>query len=415
MAKLHAHETSAGEWTRAVRGGGEPDPATGAVVTPIIQSATYHQPRVGEHRGHTYSRASNPTVSALERCLGQIEHAPPGVCFASGLAAETALFLALLKSGDHVVVGDVVYGGTVRLLRQVLGGLGVQSTFVDLSSPGALAGAIRKDTRLIFVETPANPTLKLTDIRAAASIARAAGVLLAVDNTFLTPVIQKPLDLGADISLYSTTKLIEGHNSTIGGAIVSRDEALLERLRFIRKSVGSIQAPHDAWLTLRGVRTLPLRVRQQSESALRIARWLERREGVSRVIFPGLDSFPQRDLAARQHATAHGELHGNVVSFEVEGGVSRAVRMLNNLSLCLLAESLGAVETLVTHPLTMTHGDVPREERERIGITDGLIRLSVGLEDPADIERDIDRAIELALADETPALAGAKEVAHAGR
>lgn len=375
--------------TIALHGGGEADPSTGAIVAPICQSTTYVQAAVGRDKGHTYSRASNPTVCALERALGALEGAPPAVAFSTGLAAETALFLSLLHAGDHVVIGDAVYGGTVRLAREVLSGLGIESTFVDSSRPEAVERAIRPETGLVFVETPANPTLKLTDIRTIAGVARRAKVPLAVDNTFLTPALLRPLDLGADVALLSTTKFIEGHNTTVGGSIASRDERLLERLRFIRKSVGSIQTPFAAWLTLRGLKTLPLRMRRHSESALRIAEWLEAHDEVERVAYPGLASFPQRELAGRQH----GELHGGVIAFEVRGGAERAVKVMNTLRRCSLAESLGAVETLVTHPVSMTHGDVPREQREAAGIGEGLIRLSVGLEEPEDIIADLGRAL----------------------
>lgn len=375
--------------TRAARAGGEPDPATGAVVAPIVQSTTFRQPGIGKDLGFTYSRAQNPTVAALERCLGALEHAEPAVAFASGLAAETALFLALCEQGDHVVVSDVVYGGTVRLLRQLLARLGIASTFVDATDLEATREAIGERTKLLFVETPANPTLKLCDLRALASLAAEKGIPLAVDNTFLTSAVQRPLDLGASISLYSTTKLVEGHNGAIGGAVVAADAGLLERLRWVRKSVGSIQAPHDAWLTLRGARTLPLRVKQQSENALVVARWLAARREVAAVHYPGLPTFPQRELARRQH----GDLHGNVIAFELEGGEAAARAFAEGLELCLLAESLGSVETLVTHPASMTHGDVPKHERERLGIRDGLVRLSVGLEEPQDLLVDLDRAL----------------------
>lgn len=384
--------------TLAVRGGWSPDPVTGAVVTPIVQSATYAQDEVGSHRGHTYSRASNPTVEALERGLAALEGAPGSVAFSSGLSAVSTLFLATLRSGDEVVVSDVVYGGTVRLLRQVLADLGVTARFVDTSDLGAVAAALNERTRLVFIETPANPTLKLTDVAAVSSLAAKAGALVAVDNTFLTPVVLRPLDLGADVSLYSTTKLIEGHNATIGGAITARDPALVDRLRFIRKSLGTIQSPFEAWLTLRGLKTLPLRVREQSRSAQVVARFLERHPGVERVHYPGLASFPQAELARRQHRAWQRDecWHGQVVSFEVVGGAEAGVRFINALRLCTLAESLGAVETLVTHPVSMTHGDVPREQRLATGITDGLVRLSVGLEDAVDIIEDLDRALGVA-------------------
>jgi cystathionine beta-lyase/cystathionine gamma-synthase len=393
--------------TRAARAGGEPDPTTGAITPPIVQSTTYRQPGIGRHLGYTYSRADNPTVAALERCLGALEAAPPAVAFASGLAAETALFLACCGQGDHVVVSDVVYGGTVRLLRGVLARLGIAATFVDATDLAATAAAIGDRTRLLFVETPANPTLRLCDVRALADLARTRGVPLAVDNTFLTAAVQRPLDLGAAVSLCSTTKLVEGHNGAIGGAVVTRDPALLERLRWLRKSTGAIQSPHDAWLTLRGARTLPLRAAQQGRNALAVAEWLQRRREVAAVHYPGLDDFPQRELARRQH----GELHGNVLACELRGGAAAAHAFAERLELCLLAESLGSVETLVTHPASMTHGDVPAAERARLGIADALVRLSIGLEDPADLFADLDQALRAAAA----AAAAAPTAQEAGR
>jgi cystathionine beta-lyase/cystathionine gamma-synthase len=374
--------------TTAVRGGVSPDPATGAVLTPIYQSTTYHQQAVGVHKGFTYSRAANPTVSALESALGALEDTPPAVCFATGMAAIATLFLATLKSGDHVVVSDVVYGGTVRLFQQVLSNFDVEASFVDTSDPSAVEQAIKANTRLVFIETPANPTLKLTDIAAIARIAHAAGIKLAVDNTFLTPVLQRPLELGADITLLSTTKYIEGHNSTVGGSIASRDEVLLERLRLIRKTLGCIQSPQESWLTLRGLKTLPLRLQQHCSSAQKIAEWLEQHPKVARVHFPGLASFPQAALAQEQQA-----LPGGIIAFELKGGADAGIQLMNTVKLCILAENLGAAETLITHPVSMTHGDVPREIRERTGITDGLVRLSVGLENPADIIADLENAL----------------------
>ena len=374
--------------TTAVRGGVSPDPATGAVLTPIYQSTTYHQEAVGVHKGFTYSRAANPTVSALESALGALEDTPPAVCFATGMAAIATLFLATLKSGDHVVVSDVVYGGTVRLFQQVLSNFDVEASFVDTSDPTAVEQAIKANTRLVFIETPANPTLKLTDIAAIARIAHAAGIKLAVDNTFLTPVLQRPLELGADITLLSTTKYIEGHNSTVGGSIATRDEVLLERLRLIRKTLGCIQSPQESWLTLRGLKTLPLRLQQHCSSAQKIAEWLEQHPKVARVHFPGLASFPQAALAQEQQA-----LPGGIIAFELKGGADAGIQLMNTVKLCILAENLGAAETLITHPVSMTHGDVPREIRERTGITDGLVRLSVGLENPADIIADLENAL----------------------
>lgn len=375
--------------TRSIHAGRRPDPLTGAVVPPLYQSTTFAQAAVGADKGFTYSRAANPTVSALEEALGAVEDAPPCVAFASGLAATTTLFLTLLKSGDDVVVSDVVYGGTSRLLRRVLSGLGIRASFVDAAEPGNVGSAIGERTRLVFIETPGNPTLKLADIAAIARITKGAGVPLAVDNTFLTPVLQRPLELGADISLYSTTKHIEGHNSTIGGAITSRDGALLERLRFVRKTLGCIQSPFESWLTLRGLTTLPLRIRQHSENALVVARWLEAHPRVTRVNYPGLESFPQHELAIRQQKG-----FGGLLSFELEGTAADAAKVMGAVRVCTLAESLGAVETLITHPATMTHADVPAAERAALGISDGLIRLSVGLEDAPDIIADLERAID---------------------
>ncbi len=388
--------------TLAIHGGLHPDPATGALLTPIYQSTTYVQEAVGSHKGFTYSRAANPTVEALEHALGALENAPPAVCFSTGMAAISALFISLLQAGDHVVLSDVVYGGTVRLFRQVLERLGINATFVDSSRLDLVRTAIQAETRLVFIESPGNPTLKLADIAAIAKITRAAGIRLAVDNTFLTPALQRPLDLGADISVLSTTKYVEGHNSTLGGSLGARDNEVLERFRLIRKTLGSIQSPLDAWLTLRGLKTLPMRMQSHSANALSIARWLEQRQEVERVLYPGLDSFPQKQLAGSQQTAP-----GGMIAFEVRGGITAGVAVMNSVKLCSLAENLGAVETLITHPASMTHGDMPREEREAIGISEGLIRLSVGLENPADIIADLDHALS--------APANGQEISTSGR
>lgn len=386
---------------------GRPEGQGQAVVGGIVQSTSFIQREVGEKVEYAYSRCSNPTVTELEVALGALENAPAAVAFSTGLAAETALFLTLLKAGDHVVVGETIYGGTIRLVQQILSRLGIEHTFVDTTEAVNVAKAIRPQTRLVFIETPANPTLELTDIAAVARVCKAAGVALAVDNTFLTAVIQKPLELGADICVYSTTKHIEGHSSALGGAVVSRDEGFLERLRFVRKSTGAIQTPLNAWLTTRGVRTLPLRVKQHAVSALHVARWLQAHEGITKVNYPGLKSHPQHELANRQHI---GCLHGGVISFELSGGVPAAKRFLKSLSLITLAEHVGSIESIVTHPATMTHGDVPREQREAAGISDGLVRLSVGLEDPAEIVADLELALKAAASVEVEeeALVGVK-------
>jgi cystathionine gamma-lyase len=381
-----------GEATIAIHGGRAPDPTTGAILTPIYQSTTYVQQAVGVHKGFTYSRAANPTVDALERALGAVEKTPPAVCFATGMAAITTLFLSLLKSGDHAVISDVVYGGTVRLFQQLLGGLGIEYTFVDASRPELVEQAVRPRTKIIFVETPGNPTLKLCDVAAIAEIAQRHEIKLAVDNTFLTPVLQPVLELGADISVLSTTKYIEGHNSTVGGSLATRDENLLERFRLIRKTTGCIQSPQEAWLTLRGLKTLPARMKLHCENAFTVAQWLESHPAVDRVHYPGLASFPQRALAERQH----GPQHGGMLAFEIKASSEAAIALMNSVKLCSLAENLGAVETLITHPVSMTHADVPVAKRQEIGITDGLIRLSVGLEAPEDIIADLDQALAVA-------------------
>ncbi len=377
--------------TLALHAGTAPDPATGAILTPIYQSTTFVQEAVGVHKGFTYSRSGNPTVTALERRLAALEGAEHASCFATGLAATTALALAFLKAGDRVVVSDVAYGGTIRLFGQILPPFGVQADFVDTSDPARLAEALRLPTRLVFLETPANPTLKLTDIAEAARLAHAAGVLVAVDNTILTPVLQRPFELGADIVLHSTTKYIDGHNATVGGALVTRDGEIHERLTFLRNAIGAIQSPFNAWLTLQGVKTLPLRMERHCENALRVARFLEDHPRVTRVCYPGLESFPQREIARRQHCV--GGAGGALLAFEVEGGTPAGIRVLNNTRLCALAENLGSAETLITHPASMTHAAVPVEQRLATGITDGLVRLSVGLERPEDLIDDLRRAL----------------------
>jgi cystathionine beta-lyase/cystathionine gamma-synthase len=366
---------------------------SGALVGALTQSTTFHQSEVGGSAAYAYSRVSNPTVTEEEIVLGALEDAPPAVAFGTGLGAETALFLALLRAGDHAVIGEAVYGGTVRLFRQVLNELGITSTFVDTSEAKNVEQAITPRTKLVFIETPANPTLKLTDIGAIAAITREKGIPLAVDNTFLTPVLQRPLDLGADISVISTTKLVEGHSAACGGAIVSRDAKLIERVRWIRKCTGGIQAPFNAWLTTRGIKTLPLRVKEQSRNAQRIAEWLATNPYVSAVNYPGLPGFPQAALARRQHLNG---LHGSVISFEVVGGVAGGKGVLEGTRVCSLVEHVGSVETLLTHPATMTHADVPAEQRRAAGISDGLIRLSVGLEEPEIIIADLERALRTA-------------------
>ena len=376
--------------TLALHAGAFADPSTGALLTPIYQTTTYRQEAVGKDKGFTYSRSANPTVSALERRLAALEGAEHCTCYATGLAATTVLCLALLKSGDHVVASQAVYGGTVRLLQQVLGPFGVTAEFVDTADETLLRQAVaKKRTRFVFIETPANPTLKLTDIQLAAQIAHEAGSLLVVDNTLLTPALQRPFDLSADVVLHSTTKFIEGHNATVGGALITRNQQLHEQFSFTRNAIGAIQSPFPAWLTLQGVKTVGLRMSQHSANALEIARFLEGHPRVTRLLYPGLESFPQFELAARQQTAG-----GALIAFEVDGGVAAGIRLMNSLRLCALAENLGSAETLVTHPASMTHADVPPAQRQAAGITDGLVRLSVGLEDPLDVIRDLAQALD---------------------
>ena len=375
--------------TLALHAGTTTDPVTGAMLTPIYQTTTYRQEAVGKDRGFKYSRSGNPTVSALERRLAAIEGAEFATCYSTGLAATTALFLALLKSGDRVVSSQAVYGGTVRLLRQTLAPFGVQAEFVDTSNADAFAKGLQKPTRLVFIETPANPTLKLTDVDLAFRLAKKAGALLVVDNTLLTPALQRPFDFGADIVLHSTTKFIEGHNATVGGALITRDASLHDQFLFTRNTIGTIQSPFAAWLTLQGVKTLPLRMARHCENAGRIAGFLESHPRITRLAYPGLDSFAQFELARRQQSAG-----GALIAFEVEGGVQAGVHLMNSVRLCALAENLGAAETIITHPVSMTHGAVPPEQRAAAGITDGLVRLSVGLENPDDIIADLEQALD---------------------
>lgn len=375
--------------TLALHSGTRPDPTTGAMLTPIYQTTTYAQRAVGQDQGFTYSRSANPTVSALERRLAALEGAEFCTCYATGLAATTALCLALLQSGDRAVVSQAVYGGTVRLFKQILAQFGVEADFIDTSDEAALAQAFRVPARFLFIETPANPTLKLTDIQLASRYAHEAGALLVVDNTLLTPALQRPFEFGADVVLHSTTKFIEGHNATVGGALITSDSELQERFAFVRNATGSIQSPFPAWLTLQGVKTLARRMLWHSENAMEVARFLESHQRISRVVYPGLRSFSQYELAQRQQRGG-----GALIAFEVEDGVKAGIRLMNAVRLCTLAENLGATETIITHPASMTHSDVPPQQRAAAGITDGLVRLSVGLEDPKDLIADLEQALK---------------------
>ena len=377
--------------TKQIHAGVEPDPTTGSILTPIYQTTTYVQESVDRYlaKGYSYSRSGNPTVRALEKKITELEGGADTACFATGMAAIQAVLLTLLNAGDHAVVSDVAYGGTYRICTKILSRFGVDFTFADTSKADDVKNSLRANTRLILTETPANPTLKLTDIAAISEIARSRGIPHAVDNTFLTPYYQRPLELGADLSVHSTTKYLDGHNATVGGSVTSRTAELAEKVRFVQNACGIILSPQVAFLTLQGAKTLSIRMDAQSENALAIARFLESHPKVDRVCYPGLASHPQHDLAKRQ---ASG--FGAMVWFEVRGGVAAGKRIMDSLKLWSLAENLGSVESLVTHPVTMTHADVEEAERKRVGITDGLVRLSVGLEDGEDLIEDLKQALE---------------------
>ena len=379
--------------TQQIHAGVEPDPTTGAILTPIHQTTTFVQPSVEDYmsKGYSYSRTGNPTVRAWERKIAVLEGGVDAAAFGTGMAAINTVFAAFLNAGSHAIISDVAYGGTYRLATKIYTRFGVEFTFADTSDPDAVAAAVREDTRLIFTETPANPTLKYTDLVAVSEIARDHGIPHAVDNTFLTPYYQRPLDLGADLAVHSTTKYMDGHNATVGGSVVSRTEELHEQVSFVQNATGAIMSPQVAWLTSQGVKTLSERMDRQSDSALQIARFLEEHPKVATVRYPGLESFPQHDLAKRQ---ASG--YGAMLWFEVDGGKAAGVRIMDSVRLWTLAENLGSVESLVTHPATMTHADVDEAERARVGITDGLVRLSVGLEDTEDLVDDLAQALDLA-------------------
>jgi len=377
--------------TRAIHAAEVPDPTTGAITTPIYQTTTYAQKAVGIDKGYTYSRSGNPTVQVLEDSLAVLEKGVGGACFGTGMSAITAVF-SLLSQGDHAVIAKVVYGGTPRLCDNILARFGLKFTYVDTSDVEAVKEVITEKTKLVFIETPANPTLKLTDIRAISEVKKKAK--LVVDNTFLSPALQVPIDLGADITLHSTTKYIEGHNSTVGGAVIFKNKKDYEDVKYLQNAMGLIQSPFNAWLTIRGLKTLDVRMKRHCENAQILAEYLEGHPKVAKVLYPGLDSFSQASLARRQHLRGH----GGMLSFELNGGVKAGLRFASSLSLVTLAESLGAVESMVTHPATMTHAAMGKKARLEAGITDGLIRLSVGLEDPDDLIADLDQAIRKAVA-----------------
>lgn len=373
--------------TRAVHAGAPPEPVTGAIMTPIFQTSTYVQPAVGEPRGHyDYGRTANPTREALEANLAALESGTRAVAFSSGLAAIDAV-LRRLSAGDHVVTEENTYGGTTRLFTRVLSRFGIAFTYVDASDVGAVADAMRPNTRLVHVETPTNPMMRVCDIAAVAEVAHAGGALLSVDNTFASPYNQRPLELGADITLHSSTKYVNGHSDVIGGILAVRDEELAEELMFLRKSTGAVPGPMDCWLTLRGLKTLHVRMRQHNANGMAVARFLEAHPGVDRVLYPGLPSHPQHALAARQMGGFTG-----MVSVDV-GTLERAKALTEHCRIFALAESLGGVESLISVPALMTHASVPEERRRAMGVTPGLVRLSVGIEDEADLLEDLERVL----------------------
>jgi cystathionine gamma-lyase len=381
------HEKHLGLATRALHVGQGPDPATGAVVVPIHLATTFAQESPGRHKGFEYSRSGNPTRSNLEECLASLEGARHGLAFSSGLAATTTVML-LLDPGDHVVFTEDVYGGTFRLFDKVFQRYGLSFTPVDPTDPDAIAAAMTDRTRLVWLESPTNPLLRVVDVDAVSELVHGANARVAVDSTFASPVLQRPLELGADLVIHSSTKFLGGHSDVLGGAVLTSDDDLAERLRFHQNAVGAVPSPFDCWLLLRGLKTLQLRVIRQCENALAIARWLEGQDAVTRVYYPGLESNPGHALARRQM----GGYYGGVVSFEVSSGAA-ALSFLERLRVFTLAESLGAVESLAESPALMTHASIPEETRTRVGVSDGLLRLSVGIEDVDDLTADLEQAL----------------------
>ncbi|HEY8736874.1 MAG TPA: cystathionine gamma-synthase [Candidatus Dormibacteraeota bacterium] len=373
--------------TRAIHAGQDPDPQTGAVVVPIYQTSTYAQAGVGQHKGYEYSRTGNPTRAALERCIASLEGGRHGLAFASGMAAESTI-MQLLKPGDHTIAVDDLYGGTYRLFRRLLEPMGLTFSFVDGTDLNAVEAAFADRTRMVWLESPTNPLLKLVDIAAVSRLAHQRKALVVVDNTFMSPFLQRPLSLGADIVVHSATKFLGGHSDVIAGALVVDREDLREQLAFIQNAVGAVPGPLDAWLVLRGLKTLAVRMREHDRNARLIAEFLQEHDQVERVFYPGLPTHPQHDLARRQMSG-----FGGMISFEVKGGLPAARRMVERTRLFTLAESLGGVEALIELPAAMTHASIPAEIRRAHGVADGLVRISVGIEDVADLISDLDRAL----------------------
>jgi cystathionine gamma-lyase len=378
--------------TRAVHAGQEPDPSTGAIMTPIFQTSTYVQPGLGEPWPFEYARTRNPTRDAFERNVASLEGAAHGFAFASGLAATDAL-LKRLSAGDHVICGENVYGGTHRLMTHVFARLGLEFTFVDTRDVDAVAQSVSSKTKLVFIETPTNPMMRLADLAAIGQLTRDRGLLLAVDNTFATPIFQRPIEYGADVVLHSTTKYLNGHSDMVGGVVVTSSDEVAEQFAFLQNAAGAIPGPFDCWLALRGTKTLPLRMKQHDASGRHIAQWLTEHPVVREVFYPGLETHPQHDLAIRQMGG-----FGGMISFTL-ASLQQAKVVVGNTELFSLAESLGGVESLIGHPASMTHASVPAAMREAMGLTDRLVRISVGIEDPDDLIQDLDRALAAAVHD----------------
>ena len=387
MTRVLPHDHERRFATRAVHAGQVPEPLSGAVMTPIYQTSTYVQTRLGEHRGYEYARTQNPTREALERNVASLEGATYGFAFGSGLAALDAV-LKLLKSGDHVVCGDNVYGGTQRLMERIYAPLGLRFTFVDMRDVAAIGAALTPATRMVYCETPTNPMMNLVDLAASGDLTQARGLLLVVDNTFATPFFQRPIEHGADLVLHSTTKYLNGHSDMVGGLLVTSRDDLAERLGFIQNAAGAVPGPMDCWLALRGLKTLPLRMRQHDANGRRIAGWLATRRDLTALYYPGLPAHPQHDLACRQMSG-----FGGMISLDL-GDAGRARRFVEATRVFALAESLGGVESLIGHPASMTHAAVPVAMRERMGLTESLVRLSCGIEDSEDLIADLEQAFE---------------------
>jgi len=372
--------------TDAIHAGQEPDPTTGAVTIPIYQTSTYVQEGIGKHKGFEYARTQNPTRMALEKNVAVLERGIAGYAFASGMAATTALTHLLLKQGDHAICSDNVYGGTFRLFDKIVRHYGVEFSYVNTSSLSEVEKAMRQNTRMVFIETPTNPVMSITDIRGVSDIAHKTDCRVVVDNTFMTPYFQRPLEIGADIVVHSTTKYLNGHSDSVGGVAVLKRREDAERLQFIQNAAGAILSPFDSWLVLRGIKTLPIRMEAHNVNGLAVARFLAGKKEVRKIYYPGLPNHPGHDLAKKQMSG-----FGGMIAFDL-GGLEQAKTFLERVKLCSLGESLGGVETLISHPATMTHASVPLEERNRLGITDGLVRISVGIEDVDDLITDLDNA-----------------------